>query len=36
MGNPVSQDMTTWSDGSYTDANNFQDDVAVIAGNGAP
>jgi hypothetical protein len=36
MGAPYSQAVTQWSDGSYPSGNNVQDDVAVIAGNGAP
>ena len=36
MGAPYSMAITQWSDGSYANANNLQDDVALIAANGAP
>ena len=36
MGSPYSQPVTQWNNGTYAGANNFQDDLAVIAGNGAP
>ncbi len=36
MGAPYGQPITQWSDGSYAGANNTEDDLAVIADNGAP
>ena len=36
MGAPYNQAVTQWSNGSYPGANNTQDDLALIAGNGAP
>ena len=36
MGTAYGQAITQWSDGSYAGANNTEDDMAVIAGNGAP
>lgn len=36
MGAPYGQAVTQWSDGSYPGANNTEDDLALIAGNGAP
>jgi hypothetical protein len=36
MGSPYSREITQWSDGSYPDANNAEDDLVKMAGNGAP
>jgi hypothetical protein len=36
MGTGYVRPVTQWSKGEYTGANNTQDDVAIIAGNGAP
>ncbi|HSO05006.1 MAG TPA: hypothetical protein VLQ92_11030, partial [Candidatus Limnocylindrales bacterium] len=36
MGSPYSQAVTQWSNGTYPGADNIEDDLAVIAGNGAP
>ena len=36
MGSPYGQPITQWSNGSYAGANNTEDDLALIAGNGAP
>jgi hypothetical protein len=36
MGSPYAQAITQWSDGSYPNASNSQDDVALLAANGVP
>jgi hypothetical protein len=36
MGAPYAQAVTQWSDGSYPNANNTEDDIALISANGAP
>lgn len=36
MGSPYGQPVTQWNKGTYPGANNFQDDLVVIADNGAP
>jgi hypothetical protein len=36
MGSPYSQAVTQWNKGTYPGANNIEDDLVVIAGNGAP
>ena len=36
MGSPYSQAVTQWNKGTYPGANNMEDDLVVIAGNGAP